>query len=181
VGPLGGFCPRCEQPLIEPASATDREALVGQECHIVSAAPNGPRHGPAPPNGYDALDNLVRLCGSYHDIVDGQPDTFPVEALRRLKADHQRRILATCPRRRPPARDLDSAAAECAARGRSVRSQVIELISGTEDFIFDHDQPGSVTDAEVIASLAQDLEYADVLLDLGPSETVRFSQLSIAV
>src|SRR4051794_25601487 len=91
-GRSGGVCARCEASLIEPASPHDREALVGQECHIVSAAPTGPRHGPPPPGGYDALENLLLLCSNCHDLVDAQPHTFPAETLRELKARHERRV-----------------------------------------------------------------------------------------
>lgn len=68
--------PSAGGPLIEPATDYDREAIVGQECHVVSPAASGPRRAAAPPGGYDCLDNLLLLCGVCHRIVDTQPASF---------------------------------------------------------------------------------------------------------
>jgi tetratricopeptide (TPR) repeat protein len=91
-GRSGGICARCGRRLIVDANDRDREALVGQECHIISAKPKGPRHGAPPPGGYDGIANLLLLCSVCHDVVDRQPWSFSAEALREIKSGREAQI-----------------------------------------------------------------------------------------
>lgn len=91
-GRSGNRCAMCNAPLVEGRSRVDREVLLAQEAHIISAQPNGPRHGPPPEGGYDAYPNRILLCATCHLVVDGQPDTYSVDYLRHLKQDHEARI-----------------------------------------------------------------------------------------
>lgn len=91
-GRSGGLCARCQCSLIEDPSNGDREALVGQECHIVSTAPRGPRYGNPPAGGYDSIGNLLLLCGNCHTKVDAQPTSYTPERLRNLKTQHEKRM-----------------------------------------------------------------------------------------
>src|SRR5438128_12568970 len=50
------------------------------------------------PRGYDDLserdrdryENLILLCNTHHQLVDGQPETYTVGRLRAIKEDHER-------------------------------------------------------------------------------------------
>ncbi len=84
----GGRCAKCRRPLIEDATELDDDAIIGEECHIVSPAPSGPRRGSERPGGYDHVDNLLLLCRNCHREVDAQPRTFSLEALRRMRDEH---------------------------------------------------------------------------------------------
>lgn len=87
--------PRCRRRLFE----TDDEVtgrrlsgsgiLLGEEAHIRSPRPDGPRHDPT----YEKCDgyaNLILLCPTHHTLVDkdGGVD-WPVERLEQLKEDHE--------------------------------------------------------------------------------------------
>jgi len=90
-GQSGSLCAFCKTPLVIDASALDSESVVGDECHIVSGAPNGPRYDPSfSPEAVDGLANLLLLCRVHHKLVDDQPETFTAATLALLKANHER-------------------------------------------------------------------------------------------
>ncbi|WP_250623069.1 HNH endonuclease signature motif containing protein [Pinirhizobacter soli] len=90
-GRSGNLCAFCKAHLVVDASAVDAESVVGDECHIISGAPSGPRHDPSiAPEGIDNLVNLLLLCRVHHKLVDDQPETFTADTLRQLKANHEK-------------------------------------------------------------------------------------------
>lgn len=89
-GRSGSLCAFCRTHLVVDASAADSESVVGDECHIISGAPNGPRYDQnISPEEIDSLDNLLLLCRVHHKLVDDQPETFAADTLRQLKANHE--------------------------------------------------------------------------------------------
>lgn len=90
-GRSGNLCAFCKAHLVVDASDLDAESVVGDECHIISGAPSGPRHDPAfSPELTDGLSNLLLLCRVHHKLVDDQPETFTADTLRQLKANHEK-------------------------------------------------------------------------------------------
>lgn len=101
-GQAGAACGICRKELVEPADhPDDREALVGDEAHIISESPNGPRGRAAVPGiDFDGYYNRILLCKVDHRIVDEQPHEYTVEKLRELKSEHEqwvRRCLHAVP------------------------------------------------------------------------------------
>ena len=89
-GRSGSRCAWCRAGLIAEATPQDRESVVGEECHIVSPKPGGPRHTPeVPANQIDAYPNLILLCAVHHKLVDGQSEEFTADILRQLKEKHE--------------------------------------------------------------------------------------------
>ncbi len=78
--------PRCMEVLVEEGT------VVGKVCHIKAANPKGPRYDPqqttAERHGYG---NLVLLCGKHHTVIDDDEESYTVERLIKMKADHQSR------------------------------------------------------------------------------------------
>jgi hypothetical protein len=73
------------------ATASDDASVVGDECHIVSPKEQGPRfEGPFPKDQVDEPANLILLCRVHHKMVDDQCETYTVEVLRLLKANHEK-------------------------------------------------------------------------------------------
>ncbi|SDP17247.1 hypothetical protein SAMN04487788_2354 [Microbacterium testaceum StLB037] len=90
--------PPCEQRLVadlrnpEDASATIGR-VIGEEAHIRSSKPSGPRHDPKYTRSLDAYDNLILLCPTHHTAIDkDNGSAWSVEDLLQLKADHERRV-----------------------------------------------------------------------------------------
>lgn len=90
-GRSGSLCAFCKAHLVIDASSIDSESVVGDECHIISGVPNGPRHDPNfDPDVIDSIGNLVLLCRVHHKLVDDQSETFKAETLRQLKNNHEK-------------------------------------------------------------------------------------------
>jgi len=90
-GRSGNLCAFCKEHLVVDASAADPESVVGDECHIISGAPNGPRHDPTlASDEIDDINNLILLCRVHHKLVDDQAETFTASTLQQLKANHER-------------------------------------------------------------------------------------------
>lgn len=91
-GKAGATCsfPGCNRHLVRDATPEDREVLVGEIAHIVAQSKGGPRaEVPVPGGNIDGFDNLVLLCHEHHELVDQQPNTYPVVKLRQFKLDHE--------------------------------------------------------------------------------------------
>jgi hypothetical protein len=74
------------------ATENDPHAIIGKICHIISLSPTGPRSDPSKSVEYlNSYDNLILSCGTHHDEVDLQENTFTVETLQKWKTDHEKR------------------------------------------------------------------------------------------
>jgi hypothetical protein len=83
----GGLCSKCRVSLVTEGTDTDDPSVIGEEAHIISEAPSGPRHADLP--DYDVYDNLLLLCGNDHKPADDQWRHYTVEKLRQIKRDHE--------------------------------------------------------------------------------------------
>lgn len=85
-GRSGNRCAMCRKELVADSTAADNEAVIGDECHIISGQISGPRHDvDFPVDQIDAIDNLILLCKVHHKIIDDQCETYTVGLLQSLK------------------------------------------------------------------------------------------------
>jgi hypothetical protein len=90
-GKSGNRCAMCNHTLVLDPTDLDSESVVGEECHIVSDALNGPRHDPSfPAVETDELINLILLCRIHHKLIDDQAETYTADLLRDMKANHEK-------------------------------------------------------------------------------------------
>lgn len=92
-GKSGATCafPDCHRSLVASANENDPAVVLGEIAHIVAQSPGGPRSDQPPPGGQvDGYDNLLLLCHAHHEMVDRQPNTYTVQKLVQMKADHER-------------------------------------------------------------------------------------------
>ena len=90
-GRSGNRCAICRQKLVVDETELDAESVVGDECHIISGAPNGPRHDPSfPAEEIDEISNLLLLCRVHHKMVDDQYETYAAELLRSIRSNHEK-------------------------------------------------------------------------------------------
>lgn len=90
-GLSAGRCafPSCRQLCIAEASGSDPAATIGKIAHIQAHSDKGPRANPhLSSKERDCYENWILLCGTHHDLIDIQPNTFTVEDLRRWKREH---------------------------------------------------------------------------------------------
>lgn len=87
----GNRCAICRHELVVEKFSLDTESVIGEECHIISSSPEGPRFDSAYPiSRIDDLDNFVLLCRIHHKMIDDQCETYPAARIRRLKQDHEK-------------------------------------------------------------------------------------------
>ncbi|WP_051222211.1 HNH endonuclease [Conexibacter woesei] len=70
-------------------SSGDREAVLGNECHIVARSAVGPRGAADPDGTVDDYGNLILLCANDHKLVDDQPAKYTPECLKDIKKTHE--------------------------------------------------------------------------------------------
>lgn len=94
-GRAAGRCsyPGCRLNLFFDEAEADDPTHVGENCHIVSEADNGPRAEPTMPQATrDSYANLILLCRNHHRVIDdvanGERD-YPVERLHEIKRSHE--------------------------------------------------------------------------------------------
>ena len=85
----GNRCAICRQKLVIEETPHDPESVVGEECHISSRSPIGPRFNVSlAADQIDGLGNLVLLCATHHKMVDDQFETYTVEVLSQIRDRH---------------------------------------------------------------------------------------------
>lgn len=84
-------CPTCRIECYErETGADDVTTRMARFAHIVASSDNGPRgDSEFAIDDRDKYNNLILLCATCHDLVDGQPNTYTIEILRQWKADHE--------------------------------------------------------------------------------------------
>jgi hypothetical protein len=167
-GRSGNQCGVCQRELLMEATSTDDAAVVGDECHIVGPKAGSPRHDPAyPSEKLDHCENLILLCRVHHKMVDDQPVAFSADVLRAVKASHERRV-----------KDALQTATQSAThillpRIRTGRD-LLHSVLGVFAYDFDHDEPKSAADAEIIGGFLQTAkDWGEVGDDLDAGQRVR--------
>jgi hypothetical protein len=99
-GRAAGRCamPDCRIELFDDESSHDPIAVIGEIAHIQASSAAGPRgNTAAPPSSRDDYDNLILLCRNCHSKIDTQENLYSIEALRRIKQDHEAWVRARLP------------------------------------------------------------------------------------
>lgn len=95
----GNLCayPECNQLLTHDLHDEESETLkasgipLGEEAHIISGRPDGPRYDPNyPMENADTYENLILLCPTHHRLIDKKGGAgFSTETLRKMKNTHE--------------------------------------------------------------------------------------------
>src|SRR6266540_1290627 len=118
-GRSGNRCAMCRRTLVIDANSTDLESVVGDECHLISGVPNGPRYDSGfPSHNLDEIGNLILLCRVHHKMIDDQFETYTVELLNDLKQKHEGWVSTT----------LSDQPGGSRIRLRRIRQQIPEML-----------------------------------------------------
>jgi len=88
----GNRCAICKTALLSKKDSEDFN--IGEECHIISGKPNGPRHKEGL-GEYDSVDNLILLCRNHHREIDELVDSYTEELLIYMKMNHENWVQKT--------------------------------------------------------------------------------------
>lgn len=156
-GRSGNRCAICRRELIMERTAVDPESVVGDECHIESAAPGGPRYlATLSATEADDYSNLLLLCKVHHKQIDDQPESHTAESLKSLKQRHEAWVSEQLTQRGRLRRTC-SAAPTHLARCLTGRS-LLDIVSNAHAFECSTDEPRSADEAEFLAGVVQDFQ-----------------------
>lgn len=78
--------PRCSLQLVDAPTGK----VTGRISHIKARQPGGPRYEQLQTEEQrHSFDNLLLLCPIHHDVIDDDPDSYTVDRLTRMKAQHE--------------------------------------------------------------------------------------------
>lgn len=94
--------PDCRRPLVMSGTERDPAALTARIAHIAGNRMGSPRHDPGMSDKErNSEDNLIAVCANCHDRIDGQPNTYTVSELCRIKSLHEAWVLSELGRSMP--------------------------------------------------------------------------------
>ena len=177
-GRSGNRCAVCRRELVIGATTVDGDAVVGDECHIVSGKVGGPRHATGlPPERLEHLGNLILLCRVHHKMVDDQCETYTAEVLRKLKENHEKWVASALAEddRKAPVRIRRLKGNVPAVLSRVTSGQeIMRITGGAFAYSFDHDEPESDTEVDLIGDFLQEAQdWGDLWSDLEAGGQVR--------
>lgn len=155
----------------------DGESVVGDECHIISAQKNGPRHDPNyPAKELDGYKNLLLLCRVHHKMIDDQYETYTAEILLKMKETHQKWVAQKLTDSNKPKplrfRRTKGKAAYFLTR-LSTGKEILNLVEGSCGSSFDHDELETQQEVEMVGGFLEVVrDWADIGSDLGPGSRV---------
>ena len=171
----GGTCVLCNRYLTAEAKRGDKDVVLGEEAHIVSEEPNGPRFRPMPRKDVDAYANLLLLCPSDHKIVDEQITYYTEQRLQALKREHEQwvkdRVSATI----PAIKIRDPEAGKPVMLQRiDTGKELMNIVAHTLDAHHDNPEPRSAEEAELIGGFFQNVaDYIDIWDEIEPSGRIQ--------
>lgn len=177
-GRSGNRCSICRQRLVVDETSVDAESVVGDECHINSGKPNGPRYdGATDQQKIDDLANLLLLCRVHHKMVDDQFETYTAELLRSIKENHERWVDSKFKEAEvtPPVR-VRRFKGEIPEKLKTVESgqELLNLASGCHGSYQSHSDDLSDDEVEIVGGFLQSLkDWIDMGSDLEPIDKVR--------
>lgn len=67
--------------------------MIGEQAHIISSKPNGPRGDtPIAQSEIDSYENLILLCPTHHAEIDKDTNSWTVEKLKETKKIHEEKV-----------------------------------------------------------------------------------------
>lgn len=91
-GRSGNICsfPGCG---VELAQEKKVNRVIGEEAHIKGEKPTAPRYDPnQTEEERESYENRILLCPTHHTEIDSDPETWTVERLKQMKADHEQQV-----------------------------------------------------------------------------------------
>ena len=177
-GRSGNRCAICRLPLVVEQTEFDAHSVVGDECHIHSGAPQGPRHDASlDASKIDDVDNLLLLCRVHHKMVDDQIETYSADLLRTIKRNHEHWVNAKFEEQDPSTPiQLVRLKTEKPEYLSPIESgdELLNMISGCHGNYFYHSTDLSDAEVELVGQFAQNVkDWADLVSALEPIEKLR--------
>ncbi len=177
-GRSGNRCAICKKELVVESTPHDDESVVGDECHIVSSSPEGPRYDPTyVAKDLDSYQNLILLCRTHHKQVDDQTATFSADIVRQIKSNHE---VWVSERLEDPVRPKPVRLRRIKQNIPSFLSrlttgkEVLDLVSNAMGYSFDHDELKSQQEVDLVGGFLQTVQdWGDISAAMEAGERVQ--------
>ncbi len=171
----GGTCALCKSQLTADAKSGDNDVVLGEEAHIVSEEPSGPRFRPMPRKEVDAYANLLLLCPSDHKIVDEQVTYYTEQRLQALKREHEQWVKDRVSSTIPAIKIRDSEAGKPVLLQRiDTGKELMNVLAHTLAAHHHNPEPRSIEEAELIGEFFQNAtDYTDIWDEIEPSGRIQ--------
>lgn len=174
-------CAICKNKLIIDSTVHDEESVIGEECHIISAQPNGPRYNlEFPALEIDSYNNLILLCRIHHKMIDDQHETYTAEILYSMKTNHEKWVsekleLSDKKLKLPKVRRVKKNIPEYLKR-LTTGKDVTNIIDSAYAAYMDHDDPNGEHEVELIGNFLSTIgDVIEFGSDFDPSFRVKLS------
>jgi hypothetical protein len=107
---VGGKCsnPDHRVPTTGPTSDPLKINSIGEASHITAASPGGPRYDETLTRKQRShIDNAIWLCSNCADLIDKDPDRYPIELLKKWKVTAERNADLELGVVQPSSREID--------------------------------------------------------------------------
>lgn len=163
----GGSCAICKQELTKKID--EKHLVLGQECHIRSPKPNGPRYDSGfPIDKLNSPENLILLCRNHHKEVDDFPFKYPIESLEKIKTDHELTIHNRSSQEIPQIKVIKSSKHLPAVQITS-GLQLIDMASGAAGYAYAFDETEDDEIYDLIKDFLSYIEDLDIISDVSQS------------
>jgi len=86
--------PECRKRLVETADGSAYGGVLGELAHIAGNRPGSARFdAEMPESDRNSAGNLILVCANCHKKIDGDPETYTIGRLRRIKQEHEEWII----------------------------------------------------------------------------------------
>ena len=175
----GNQCAICRRVLVTNSTQTQDVSLIGEECHIVSSKPGGPRYDSSfPSNQIDSYDNLILLCRVHHREVDDLCIDYPKEILIQKKKDHEAWVSSQLSLKNFPGSKLtikrdSKKIPEFLIRLMSGR-EILNVVLNSHSYSFEaDDELKSEREIKLVGDFFQILEDVDAIPEMGKAYQLR--------
>jgi len=150
-------------------------SVIGEECHIVSPRPTGPRGGESVGSGsdLDGYDNLILLCPTDHSLVDQAVLEYPVKRLLWMKAAHEAWWKESLETSAPGSVKVRRGASSMLSEVTDAR-ELMSIVVGAHESSLDHDDLTTEEEVNEVGVLLQSIfDYSEIWEDLEPARRVQ--------
>jgi hypothetical protein len=165
-GKAGNRCAICGDLLTRPAVGDDREAVIGEEAHIIGAQPGAARYEPMDLDARDAYENQILLCPTHHTEVDAQPRAWPASRLRAIKDSHEAGIERQTQRLPETSAEPRRTYLNLILSGEAI----VGVLYGAQGFDIQHETFATDEERAAGRDLLQAIQdWGEILDDIGPA------------
>lgn len=163
----------CRAVLVRESEVGNGLTVIGDECHIVSAVPGGPRAG-EPVEDLDAYENLILLCPNDHRLIDSLVHDYSRDRLLAMKRGHEDWVRTTlaAPDGLSPLTILRAQPA--ALRYLPTAQELLSVVVSAEESSLDHETIETEDDLDLVAGFLQLVDdHAEMWDDYEPAFRIR--------